>query len=198
MDCSILFSMKQPRTLSITLFALLASLLSACNSMVFDDTANCPQGVYVKLFSKTPCQNDTVFLGKVDALHLFAFNDEGILVAQETQTDVMLDKHTEILLHLPQGAYSFVAWVGDLKTSLFQVEKLQNGKSNKEDVFVTLKSIRGQAIALGQNKVWQGNSDFVSLEDPALVGSQYKHIGINLLEKTNRIQVEVLCYTPLF
>ena len=54
----------------ITLFAL-GTIFWSCDSLIYDDLADCPQGVYVKFYSMTPCAADSTFLGSVSSLTLF-------------------------------------------------------------------------------------------------------------------------------
>ena len=82
----------------ITLFAL-GTILWGCDSLIYEDLSDCPQGVYVKFYSMTPCAVDSTFIGQVSDLHLFAFNEQDILVSVATQKNVNLDKNNQWLLY---------------------------------------------------------------------------------------------------
>lgn len=172
----------------ITLLAL-GTILWGCNSLVYDDLSDCPQGVYVKFYSMTPCEVDSTFIGQVSDLHLFAFNEQDMLVSMTALKDVNLDRNNQILVPLSNGYYSFIGWAG--VNDKFTMSSFTEGVTTKKDVMLTLKSQNNRAVALGDHKVWQGISPVVFLEDPAEVGTQYKYTAVNLQEVTNRINVEV-------
>lgn len=172
----------------ITLFAL-GAILWGCDRLVYDDLSDCPQGVYVKFYSMTPCAVDSAFIGQVSDVHLFTFNAQDVLVSVTSQQNVNLDKNNQLLVPVSNGYYSFIGWAG--VNDKFTVASFTEGVTTKKDVMLTLKSQNKQAVDLGNHKVWQGASPAVFLEDPALVGTKYEYTTINLQEVTNRINVEV-------
>lgn len=172
----------------ITLFAL-GTIFWGCNSLVYDDLADCPQGVYVKFYSMTPCASDSMFIGSVASLTLFAFDENNKLVTSVTQSNVTLSRNFEVKMPVSNGNFTFVAWAGI--NDKFTVPSFINGTTTKKDVMLTLKSASGVAANLDGTQVWQGESPVVYLPDPALSGSLYKHTAINLKEVTNRVKVVV-------
>lgn len=172
----------------MTLFAL-GTILWGCDSLIYEDLSDCPQGVYVKFYSMTPCAVDSTFIGQVSDLHLFAFNEQDILVSVATQKNVNLDKNNQTLVSLTNGYYTFIGWAG--VNDKFTTAAFKEGITTKKDVMLTLKSKNKQAEALGVHQVWQGESPVVFLQDPAVVGTEYKYTAVNLQEVTNRINVEV-------
>ncbi|MDY4250261.1 FimB/Mfa2 family fimbrial subunit [Bacteroides pyogenes] len=171
-----------------TLFAL-GTMLWGCDSLIYEDMKNCPQGVYVKFYSMTPCAVDSTFIGQVSDLHLFAFNEKDVLVSASTKKNVNLDKNNQTLVPVTKGYYSFIGWAG--VNEKFTVISFKEGITTKKDVMLILKSQSKQAEALGNHQVWQGTSPVVYLQDPAVVGSEYKHTTVNLQEKTNRVNAEI-------
>lgn len=172
----------------IILFAL-GTIGWGCDSIIYDDLSECPQGVYVKFFSKTPCEVDSTFIGNVSDLHLFAFNENDVLVSLVTQQNAMLSKDFEVFVPVSNGYYTFVAWTGI--NEHFTLSDFKEGTTTKRDVMLILKSQNNEAAMLGETKIRQGASSAVFLQNPAEVGSQYKHTAINLREVTNRIEVEI-------
>ena len=122
-------------------------------------------------------------------LHLFAFNEQDVLVSITALKNVNLDGNNQTLVPLTNGYFSFIGWAG--VNDKFTVSSFTEGVTTKKDVMLTLKSQNSQAIALGDHKVWQGVSPVVFLDDPKEVGTQYKYTAVNLQEVTNRINVEV-------
>lgn len=168
----------------------LGTIFWGCDSLIYKDLADCPQGVYVKFYSMTPCAVDSTFIGDVSSLTIFAFDEEDKLVTSITKDNVSLDKDFEILMPVSDGNYSFIAWVN--VGSAFNRLTYSSGKTTKKDVMFTLNSTNNLAAGLSETQhIWQGESPSVSLADPEEVGSLYKHTAINLQELTNRIKVIV-------
>lgn len=165
------------------------ALLVGCKN-IYEDLSECPQGVYVKFYSKTPCAVDSTYIGQVSDLHVFAFDDKDVLVSVVRQKNVSLSKDYQVLVPVTNGYFSFIGWAG-VKDNLFTQTPFVKGVTTKKDVMLTLKAAKRMATALNNNKVWQGDSPTVFLEDPAQVGTVYKHTAVNLREVTNRLTVEV-------
>ncbi|MCI7069829.1 FimB/Mfa2 family fimbrial subunit [Bacteroides pyogenes] len=172
----------------MTLFAL-GTILWGCDSLIYDDLKDCPQGVYVKFYSKTPCASEPTFIGNVSNLHLFAFNEKDELVSVTTQKDVSLSRDYEVLVPIRNGYYTFMGWAG--VNDFFTLPDFKEGVTTKKDVMLTLKAAEKKAVSLGAHQVWYGTSPVVMLEDPSDIGSDFKHTDVNLQEATNRINVEV-------
>jgi len=172
----------------ITLFAL-GTIFWGCDSLIYDDLADCPQGVYVKFYSMTPCESDSTFIGSVPSLTVFAFDENNKLVTSVTQVGVNLSRDFEVLLPVSDGNYTFVAWAG--VDDNFTKGTFTNGATTKKDVMLTLNATAGVAANLSGTRVWQGESPVVFLPDPAEYASFYEHTAVNLQEVTNRIEVIV-------
>jgi hypothetical protein len=95
-----------PYKLLMTLFAL-GTMLWSCDSFIYDDLKHCPQGVYVKFYSKTPCASDSTFIGSVPSLTVFAFDKNDKLVTSVTKTNVNLDRNYEVYMPVSNGNYTF-------------------------------------------------------------------------------------------
>lgn len=172
----------------ITLFAL-GTILGGCDSLIFDDLEDCPQGVYVKFYSMTPCDVDSTFIGEVPSLTVFAFDENDKLATSVTQQKVTLSRDYELLVPVSEGNYSFVAWAG--LNDNFTSGAFTPGVTTRKDVVLTLKSANNIAANLGSTRVWHGESPVISLPNPKENGSVYKHTAINLKELTNRVKVIV-------
>ena len=103
--------MKLLNKLTITLFAL-GMIFASCDTLIYDNLEDCPQGVYVKFFSMTPCDTDSSFIGDVSSLTLFAFDKNDKLVITTTKTNVTLSRDYDILVPVSNGEFSFIAWAG--------------------------------------------------------------------------------------
>ena len=172
----------------MAIFAL-GAILGSCDSLIYEDLKDCPQGVYVKFYSMTPCASDSTFIGSVPSLTVFAFDENNKLVTSYSQKNVDLSRNFEVLMPVSNGNYTFVAWAG--VDDKFTVSAFTNGKTTKKDVMLALKSADGVASNLSGTHVWQGESPVVHLPDPAEYASYYEHTAVNLHEVTKRLKVIV-------
>lgn len=172
----------------ITLFAL-GTIFGSCDSLIYDDLADCPQGVYVKFYSMTPCESDSTYLGDVSSLTVFAFDENDRLEVTVTQQNVTLSSDYEILIPVSDGNFTFVAWTG--VDDAFTKGTFTPGTTTKKDVMLTLNSTSGVAANLSGTQVWQGESPVVFLPDPKEYASFFEHTAVNLQEVTNRIDLIV-------
>lgn len=172
----------------MTLFAL-GTILWSCDSLIYDNLTDCPQGVYVKFYSMTPCSVDSTFIGSVSSLTVFAFDEDEKLVTWLTANNVTIDRDYEVLVPVSDGYYSFIAWAGIDEN--FITSSFKQGETTKKDLMLTLRSTGNTAPDLRNTRLWQGESAPVFLPDPAEYGSVYKQASINMTELTNRVKVIV-------
>lgn len=170
------------------LFAL-GTIFWGCDSLIYDDLADCPQGVYVKFYSMTPCESDSTFIGSVPSLTVFAFDENNKLVTSVTKQNANLSRDFEVLMPVSDGSFTFVAWAG--VDDKFTKGTFTNGTTTKKDVMFKLNTASGVAANLSGTRVWQGESPAVHLPNPAEYGTLYKHTAVNLREVTNRVKVIV-------
>lgn len=164
------------------------ALFWSCDSLIYDDLKDCPQGVYVKFYSQTPCADDSLYLGNISSLTVFAFDEQGKLSTTVQQQNVTLDRDYEVLVPVSDGNYSFIAWAGI--NDKFKKHAFTPGVTTKEDVMMTISSVNNRAITLAStDRIWHGESPIVFLPDPKEYGSLYKHTAINLKELTNRVKI---------
>lgn len=169
---------------------MIGTLFWSCDSLIYNDLKDCPQGVYVKFYSKTPCADDSLFIGEVSSLSVLAFDNEGKLSTTVHQQNVNLTRDFEILVPVSDGNYSFIAWAGI--NDKFLKSTFTPGVTTKEDVMMTINTQNNRAVALTPtDRIWHGESPVVFLPSPEEYGSLYKHTAINLGELTNRIRVIV-------
>lgn len=182
--------MKNLRIWIIMVLFATGALFWGCDSLIYDDLKDCPQGVYVKFYSKTPCADDSLFIGNVSSLTVFAFDQNGKLSTTVQQQDVNLSRDFEVLVPVSDGNYSFIGWAGvseKLKRNIFT-----EGITTREDVMMTINSTYNVAAALSSGeRIWHGESPIVFLPDPEEYGSVYRHTAINLKELTNRVKIIV-------
>jgi hypothetical protein len=152
---------------------------------------DCPQGVYLRFYSKTPCDADSLYPADIKNLNVFVFNEEERFVAEYTEENVTLSGSYEMLIPIyPHGQYSFVAWAGI--DSHYELQNLQQKVTTKEDLLFQLKQAAGLADNLKGTALYAGTSEHVFLPDPeSVLGAYYEHTAICLTQYTNQIEVIV-------
>ena len=173
----------------ITIMFALGTILWSCDSLIYDNLEDCPQGVYVKFYSMTPCDNDSSFIGEVPSVTVFAFDSNDKLVVSSTEKNVNLSRDYNILMPVSNGSFTFIGWAG--VDDSFSVESFTPGKTTKKDVMLHLNSSNGVAANINGKHVWQGESRAVHLPDPAEFATFYEYTAINLQEVTNRVNVKL-------
>lgn len=173
---------------STAFFALGASaLMVGCDAMFHDELGDCPQGVYVKLYQQTPCEDVPSYLGNVEQLHLFAFDQENRLAGIHEAKNVTIGQNDSILMPLSGGNYSFIAWAGASEPAV--ISKFTVGETLKKDVLLLLPTTASNVLPeLGGKKILQGET-YENVELPSAVtdGSVYKTTSINVANKVYRI-----------
>lgn len=205
--------------------AACATLLSvfatySCDSIFHDDLSDCPQGVYVRFYEQMPCLKKQTAVGKVQNLHLLAFDKQTGLLANYVAADheVMLTPDYEILLPLRQGDYDVMAWTGN--SAELASAKLQRGVTKKSDFFFQLRQQQDGSLVFpdtpeklrygfagsGLQRLPADSAEYahfyntsqypideiVSIPDAAKEGSVFRHAAINLRQQALRVNVHVI------
>ncbi len=181
--------MKHFSKILLAIFTLVT--IVGCDSLIYDDNKDCPQGVYVSFYSKTPCEEEAIY-PSVEHLEVFAFDKNGVLAGMQEVDNPKLSADYEIYMPLPEGHYTFVAWTG-LDRERLDRSTLQVGTTKKKDLLFSLKQKAGYADANPNPgfKIYQGVSEEVYLPSSEDNGTVERHTKINLLEQTNRISVTI-------
>lgn len=172
----------------IPLFVL-GTILLGCDTLIYDELDDCPQGVYVKFYSMTPCAEDTTFIGNVSSITVFAFDENEKLVTTVTKEQVDLRSDYELLLPVADGYFTFIGWAG--VNHHFVRSSFVEGTTTKKDVMFKIQSENNFFADLTDTRVWQGQSSPVFLPNPNEFGEVFKQTAINLNEQTNRVKVVV-------
>lgn len=182
--------MKHFSKILLAIFTLVT--IVGCDSLIYDDNKDCPQGVYVSFYSKTPCEEEAIY-PSVEHLEVFAFDKNGILAGMQEVDNPKLSADYEIYMPLPEGQYTFVAWTG-LDKNRLDLSNLQVGTTKKSDLLFSIKEKAGFADAnpVPGFKIYQGVSEEVYLPSSDDNGTVERHTKINLLEQTNRINVTIV------
>ena len=181
-------------TKSLILF-LSIIILAACDGFIYDKNSDCTQGVYVSFYTQTACDTEKNYKGKHTNIRLLAFDENGILAGIQTEKNVELSESYSMLMPLKKGVYTFVAWTGLDNT--FELGQLLHGVTSKRHVMLRLKKTLNSLSGPFNKVIFQGMSATVDLPNAKSNGSVFKSTSINLLEVSNRIDVEIELHESL-
>ena len=174
----------------------------------------------MRFYQQTPCNNKTTNVGKVNNLHILAFDKQTGLLANfvAANQEMTLTTEHETLLPLQQGDYELVAWSGN--AAELASAKLQKGVTRKSDFFFQLRQqqdgslvfpntpepIRYGFAGTGLNRLPLDSEEnaksndlsqfpldeIINIPDPAKEGSVYRHAAINLRPQSLRVNVQLI------
>ena len=97
----------------VTFIMLLACYLIGCDSAVFDNLSDCPQGVNFHFYSQTPCEQFPNYPSDIRQVRVFAFDEKDVLVSEFSDKKAVLSADYSLPVTLRHtGKLTFVAWGG--------------------------------------------------------------------------------------
>lgn len=180
--------MISKRYISLLLLLLILTVLS-CDDNISIHMRNPNLGTYVKLYTQSPCDTDSIFLGETSNIYLMVFDKQNALVTYLTRDHVNLTNNKEFLIPLEAGEYSIIGWIGI--SELLNTHVLTPGKTLKKDLMCTIKSHKDISEHLKDLVIMQGISQNITIPKAKTDKSTYIRTAVNLQEKTNRVNVEI-------
>lgn len=93
-----------------TLFAL-TTLLSSCDSVIYDDEGDCSVSYRLHFKYDYNMKFADAFAHEVKAVHVYAFNEDSVLVWEQTEeSSALAADDYAMTLSLPAGKYHLIAW----------------------------------------------------------------------------------------
>lgn len=176
------------RGLFPALFVVFLLFLYA-SGCIYDNREDCPQGIDVRLYSKTSCSQDTVY-PEVSDLTLCVFDHRDRLVSCMKPGNMSQLSTFHTTLEAENGYFTVIAWAG-LDSDDFDLSLLRENITSKSDLLFRIQRASQKAVSLEGKRVYYGESPAVFLPDPAQYGSVFEATAINLREITNRLRVSV-------
>ncbi|MCD7970186.1 MAG: FimB/Mfa2 family fimbrial subunit [Alistipes sp.] len=182
---------KRIKYLPLALLALLSGSVRCVNQSYNTDDCQTEQGLEVSFFSQSRCQDDALYPEDISQMSVFVFDGNGLLAYHRTLSDITLGEDYTLSIPTDPGLYWVVAWAG-LDGDYLDISEPQDGVTRKDDLLFAIKRTDGTAGQLPDVPVYFGESAAVYV-DPGENSSEeeYRAVGINLLEITNRITVSV-------
>lgn len=163
-------------------------LLSGCIKEDYDD---CEQGIDIYFYSKTKCENDTVYPEQIKNITVCVFDENDLLVGYQKSGNAKLQRSFRERIEVREGGlYTVVAWSG-LDESLYDINIPTEMISKKSDLLFRLKRTLKKASSISGSKVYYGESPAIYVPQASGTESLFKNAAVNMQEMTNRLTIIV-------
>ena len=173
----------------VTFIMLLACYLIGCDSAVFDNLSDCPQGVNFHFYSQTPCEQFPGYPSDIREVRVFVFDDDDLLVGEFSDKKAVLSADYSLSATLRHtGKLTFVAWGGS-DLAAYDFSGFKKGVTTKREMRVALR-LKENRISSAPGPLYVGVSS-VSLENREDMGSVYERVAFNMQELTYRVHFTI-------
>ena len=173
----------------VTFIMLLACCLIGCDSAVFDNLSDCPQGVNFHFYSQTPCEQFPNYPSDIRQVRVFAFDEQDVLVGEFSDKKAVLSADYSLPVTLRHtGKLTFVAWGGrDLEA--YDFSGFKEGVTTKQEMWVALR-LKDRRVSSVPAPLYVGLVS-ISLENREDMGSVYERVSFNMRELTYRVHFTI-------
>ncbi len=184
--------MKQKRSRSLFFIGsilLLNFIIIGCKGLLFDDLSDCPQGVFLKIYSQAKsCEKEVVYRD-FKKVSVFVFDEAGTFVDLHSFDSYNGKEQKEIFVPIKKdGKYELLVWT-NLDSPLI-LKELKKGLTKKKDLFLSLAKSENTKDLLGKEIFATPLGESIHIEVGARV-VRLIHTSINVCEITNRINIRV-------
>lgn len=181
----------QKYRLSIWIIALLLLTSTGCDSLIYEDLSECPQGVNFKFYSQTPCENSPKYPSQIKQVRVFAFDQNNVLVEEYSATGVTLSGDYQLETPFYKiGAFTFVAWGGE-DLSAYKFSEFTKGVTTKQQMLVSLQK-QANKVTTHPRPVYVGvTNEPLTIADRSKIGSIFDLVQFNMQELTNRVSFTI-------
>ena len=173
----------------VTFIMLLACYLIGCDSAVFDNLSDCPQGVNFHFYSQTPCEQFPNYPSDIRQVRVFAFDEKDVLVSEFSDKKAVLSADYSLPVTLRHtGKLTFVAWGGrDLEA--YDFSGFKEGVTTRQEMWVALR-LKDRRVSSAPGPLYVGLAS-ISLENREDMGSVYERVAFNMRELTYRVHFTI-------
>lgn len=166
------------------------AVMTSCDNILDNGYGDCEVEYRVKFRYDYNMKYADAFPHEVRSVTLYAFDDNGSLVHQQSEAgDVLADKGYTMLVELPKGDYRFITWAGLGNQESFQV--------NTQDLSCRMNrtSVGGEDRIKYLNPLWHG---MVDAHIPEMATGTHV-VEVPLVKNTNtfRIILQQLSEEPI-
>ncbi len=177
---------KKLHTLFIAVLLLVAG--QGCDTMIYDDLSECPQGVDFHFYSQTPCETTRDYPTQLKQIRLFAFDENEVLVGEYPFNNLTLSaENLQRTFFYRLGTFTFVAWGSD-DLSAYEISSFKVGETTKQEMELSLVRQTEKPHA---TSLYYGVSAPLTIADRSQLGTIFDRVDINMIEFTNRIYLTV-------
>lgn len=163
----------------------------SCDSMIYDDLSECPQGVNFGFYTQTPCESGPSYPAAIKQVRVFAFDENNVLVEEYSANNIALS--ADYLLETPFyqiGTFTFVAWGGE-DLSTYDFTQFTKGTTTKQQMLLSMKR-QGEQVSVHPLPLYYGASaQSLVINDRTNLGSIFDLVSLNMQELTNRVRFTI-------
>ena len=180
--------------------AVCGAMMTSCDNILDNGYGDCEVEYRVKFKYDYNMKYADAFPHEVRSVTLYAFDESGRFVHQQTeQGEVLADKGYTMLLELPKGDYDFITWAGLGNQESFGVPQLTAGTSTMQDLTCLMKrtQVEDENRVGYLNPLWHGKVD-ANIPSYSRV-AETNIIEVPLVKNTNtfRIILQQLSEEPI-
>ena len=136
------------------------SAMSSCDSWLYEEEGDCSLYCRLKFRYDKNLKWADAFANEVSSVHLYAFDESGVLVwQQEERMDPGTAENYSMLLDLPAGDYKLLAWCGlqndGGREESFSVPEARVGETRMEQLQCTLNRKHDEAGAYSEEHLYR-------------------------------------------
>ena len=163
---------------------------TGCESLLYDDLKDCPQGVYFSFYRQSPCASGREYPEEIKQVKVFVFDENEVLVEMFQSDNIKISADYRLMTSFYRiGTFTFVAWGGsDLST--YDFTPFKKGGTKKNELLVALQRQSSEYTGKPTVIYW-GEADPLTIEDRTGKGTVFDEVEFNMQELTNRIRITI-------
>ena len=192
------FSFIQKCACLLLVMTVCGALMTSCDNILDNGYGICEVEYRVKFKYDYNMKYADAFPHEVRSVTLYAFDENGRFVHQQTeQGETLADKDYTMLVELPKGNYQFVTWAGLGNQESFSVPQPVAGTSTMQELtcYMNRREVNGENRVEHLNPLWHSKVDAVM---PEMTNGTHI-IEVPLVKNTNtfRIILQQLSENPI-
>lgn len=181
------------KEIKIWTIALLAAFVStSCDSILGEEDVDCSVEYRVKFKYDYNMKYADAFAHEVKSVTIYAFDDDGKFVYQQTQQgDILSEEDYSMPVEVEPGDYHLISWAGLEGENSFSVPVLSKGSSTIDELTCKMNRINGRAadgsaiINEDLKPLWHGEVTKLSFSRAAT----RQVVTVPLVKNTNNIRI---------
>lgn len=183
--------MKLFQSYKLIWILLLMVTFAGCDSLIYDDLSECPQGVNFTFYSQSPCENGPSYPKAIKQVRVFAFDENEILVEEYAENDLALSAGYLLESSFYKvGKFTFVTWGGE-DLSSYDFSQYTKGTTTKKQMLLSMKKQSNEVNKHPLPLYYGASTQPLVINDRTNLGSIFDLVSFNMQELTNRIRFTI-------